>query len=143
MQIKRYSDGAVVYDEEAEQKLNETRRERLKNFSTQHSRSIEKIAEAREAMNPELSPTQRHDQALERYQYEFADLESRPGLTMRVFQERQAAIEAANKRGVAPDWDKIYPEIGERVRKNAGIPSTAEREHAETFAELKRGRGQE
>jgi hypothetical protein len=102
-------------------------------------RALEEIAKRREdEIGPNASAA--HDEAVKAFDYAYKDVTDNPQLLREVLSERRQVIEQAAKKGETVDWHTVLPEIGEKVRQRAGLPTSREREHHEWLEEARRAR---
>ena len=107
----------------------ENPQQRIRQLRASNPRN-ERLEEIRaERAKLEKSPTQRHDEAVAHFDYSYKDVMANPVLGHQVLAERQRVIEEAARENKVIDWNSAYPEIGEKVRKAAGLPTSQEREH--------------
>lgn len=82
-----------------------------------------------------------HDEAVSYFDEAYKDLTSQPTLLRDVVLERQRRInDAMEKRQSIDDWHSFYSQIGEDVRKRAGLPTSAERERIESLEMVRKAR---
>jgi hypothetical protein len=91
------------------------------------TRAIEEIAD-RNANTRFGDPSTRHQEAVKNFDVQYRDLTANPALLHEVFMARQELVENSARKGEAIDWHSALPEIGERVRKIAGLPTDKERD---------------
>ena len=141
-QLRYQSTGKPIMEETpADEREERLRVMRENDPKTQRDRAIEQIASRREGQLEKLESSA-HDQAVDHFDFAFKDVVSNPQLLREVMLERDRVIrDAAEKRQVI-DWGRAYPEIGERVREKAGLPSGAQQEREGYFDELRKARGQ-
>jgi hypothetical protein len=106
----------------------------------QRDEAMAQIYERREAL--EKAPATVHEEAVAAFDYAYKDVTGNPQLLREVVSERQRLIEEAAKKREVIDWHRALPEIGEKVRQKAGLPTSAERDRAEALDELREARGQ-
>ena len=139
--LRYRSTGKPVFETEPEdggESLREARRQQNPAFRRQQA--LDEIRRNRAATDK--SPDERYKEAIKRFDYRYPDIAADSGLVLRAVQEHNAAIERAGKRGEVLDWDKTLTEIGENIRKNAGLPSEAEQSHQQALDDMRRSRGQ-
>jgi hypothetical protein len=133
MTLRYASTGKPVFDEPVEKKRDYP--------SPMHQRdeAFDAILQRREAM--EKAPETLHDEAVKYFDVQYSDLTKNPALLNEVMSERERMVQEATKKREVIDWHTALPEIGEKIRKKAGLPTSEEREHYEYLQEMRRARG--
>ena len=139
--LRYRSTGKAVITEEADEARQLREARRAQNPASARLKALDEIRQHRESL--EKSPTEKHDSAVKHFDYSYRDLTRNPQLLRHVGEEYRMAVDEAAKKGEVIDWNQKLPEIGERVRKNAGMPSSVEIERTESLADMRRSRGQE
>lgn len=112
----------------------------LRALKTRRHQAMEEVANRR---NESLydAPEKQHDDAVKHYEAKFPDLNS-PALALIAVEERAKRIEQAARKGEVIDWEQLYDDVGETIRKNIGLPSGRAQEHQAAIDEAKAARGQ-
>jgi hypothetical protein len=142
--VKYQSTGKPLTNDEEFEALKQNAQERRRHSPlAMRDAAMNKIYERSDKLAEGMPAEEAHDEAVKHFDYAYKDVISNPHLLNEVGNEyRRATLEAAKKREVI-DWGRKLPEIGEAVRKRAGLPTSAEREHYEWLEEAKRARCKE
>jgi len=107
--------------------INQNRRKEIEN---RYDRRIEKAHS--DYMNTE--------EYLKEWGVQYADLDQNPALVQHVINEMTIKMHEAARNGVPFDMRKTMPEIGEKVRREAGLPTSGEKFREASLSELRDGR---
>lgn len=137
-ELRYRSTGKPVFSAEKDESA-EMARSEFKDKMQRNAQMREAIAD-RNFDRIENHAAKQHDEAVKHFDYAYKDVVGNPNLLREVLIERAKVInDAAQKREVI-DWNSAYPDIGERIRQRAGLPTSAERERAEYFDEVRASR---